>query len=85
MRVSELIELLKSMPQDAEVILQKDAEGNGYSPLDAVDSDCIYVPDSTWSGYVYSAEWTADEACMDQDEWDELLAQPRSVVLAPIN
>jgi len=84
--VKELIEELKDMPQDAEIIMQKDAEGNGYSPLSVVDLDAIYVPDSTWSGDVYSLDWTAGDCCLDEEEWEEMKANhPRCVVLAPIN
>lgn len=32
--VAELIKKLSEMPQDALVVLQKDAEGNGYDTLD---------------------------------------------------
>ena len=85
MKVKELIEALAALPPDAEVILQKDGEGNGYSPLSAVDGDAVYVPDSTWSGDVYSTDWTAEDACKDEDEWAEILAMPRCVVLAPVN
>jgi len=81
--VKELIEKLKDMPQDAEIIMQKDAD---YSPLSVVDPDALYVPDSTWSGDVYSLDWTAADCCMDEEEWEEMKANhPRCVVLAPIN
>jgi hypothetical protein len=85
MKVSELIKELSALDQNSEVILQKDAEGNGYSPLYAVDGDGIYISESTWSGSVYSAEWTAHDADMDADEWTEILKRPRCVVLAPVN
>ena len=51
MTVSELIEILRNEDQDRIVICQKDAEGNGYSPLHSV-TRVTYVPDSTWSGEV---------------------------------
>jgi len=35
MKVSELIEELKQLPQDHIVVLSRDAEGNGYSALDS--------------------------------------------------
>jgi hypothetical protein len=85
MKVSELITELLKLDQDADVILQKDSEGNGYSPLYAVDGAAVYVPDSTWSGSVYSTDWTADDADMDDAEWAEMLKRPRCVVLAPVN
>lgn len=34
MKVKELIEFLKNQPQDAEVLLSSDEEGNTYSPCD---------------------------------------------------
>ena len=85
MTVKDLIEALQSMPPDAQVILQKDGEGNGYSPLADVDGEAVYVPDTTWMGDVYSTSWTASDAAMAQDEWDDILKQPRCVVLAPTN
>ena len=85
MRVSELMDRLAELPEDAEVIMQKDGEGNGYSPLYEVDGNAIYVPKSTWSGDVYSTEWTANDADMDKDEWAQMLKKPRCVVLAPTN
>lgn len=85
MIVSELMDRLAELPEDAEVILQKDAEGNGYSPLYEVDGKAVYVAETTWSGTVYSTEWTANDADMDKEEWAEILAKPRCVVLAPTN
>lgn len=85
MKVKELIAELKKLDPNSQVILQKDSEGNGYSPLYAVDGEAIYIADTTWAGDVYSADWTADDADMDADEWAKLLKKPRCVVLAPIN
>ncbi len=78
MIVSELITLLQECPQDAQVILQKDAEGNGYSPLEGADDECMYVPESTWSGDVHSLENYEFEG------YDEPKAV-RCVVLFPVN
>ena len=36
-----------------------------------------YVPE------IYSANWTADEACMDEEEWNEFLENPRVLVITP--
>jgi hypothetical protein len=85
MKVSELVAALREVNQDAEVILQKDAEGNGYSPLYIVDGDAVYAPETTWSGNVYSCGWSAEDADMQPDEWAAILAKPRCVVLAPVN
>ena len=37
MNVSELIEYLLGFDPETEVILQRDSEGNGFSPLAGVD------------------------------------------------
>lgn len=51
MNVKQLIAVLSKLPIDSEVILQKDGEGNGYSPLaDVWGDNCAYLPDSTYSG-----------------------------------
>lgn len=70
MKAGELMQLLGLDP-NAEVILQKDAEGNGYSPLAGLDAKCVYVPNNTYSGEVYEAS-----------EGDK---RPRCVVLYPVN
>ena len=85
MKVRELLEALKDADLDAEVILQKDAEGNGYSPLEGADTESVYVPDTTWSGDVYSLDWSASDACMTTEEWDDVCKRPKCVVLYPVN
>lgn len=87
MKVSELIAILESCPQDALVIVQSDAEGNGYSPLHDAEGNCIYVADTTWSGEVYSIECTFEEAdCESEEEFEEFKASGQQcVVLVPIN
>lgn len=87
MTVEELIAELKGMPQDAEVILQKDAEGNDYSPLSGVDANAIYKPASTWHGEIVSTEWSAYDACYEsEEEWEQFKAvHPRCCVLYPVN
>lgn len=85
MKAKELIKLLKDSDSNAEVILQKDGEGNGYSPLSGVDTDAVYIPETTWSGEVFSTDWSAEEACMYEEEWQELCNEPHCVVLFPVN
>ena len=86
MKVKKLIGLLSKMPLDSEIILQKDGEGNSYSPLEGVDGDCIYTPNTTWSGDVVSTCWDADDACMSKASWIAFKANnPRCVVLYPVN
>lgn len=85
MKSHELAKLLLANP-DVELICQKDSEGNGYSPLSGVDFDVVYVPDSTWSGEVYSTEWSAEDADMDETEWEAIKKEHAGyAVLYPIN
>ncbi len=51
-----LIEMLDAVDDDCIVILQKDAEGNGYSPLAGVDADCVYEAETTWRCEAYPAD-----------------------------
>jgi hypothetical protein len=79
MTVEELMCMLSAMPMHYEVIIQKDAEGNDYSPLaGAADEDCYYEAETTWSGTVYSKEDFAD-GCGDEET-----AKP-VCVLFPVN
>jgi hypothetical protein len=85
MTVKELKEKLTNMPDDMQVILQKDSEGNGYSPLAGADNDAVYVPENSYSGEVYSMKWTADEADMSENEWEKIRKKPRALILYPTN
>jgi hypothetical protein len=85
MNVRELKEVIANLPDDMEVVLQKDREGNGYSPLEGADSNAVYIPDSTWSGDVYDMNWTANDACMTNEEWEEIKTLPRTLILYPVN
>ena len=88
----ELADYLAAQPRDRKVILRKDAEGNGHSPLaDAWEG--IYEPDSTWSGTVYPtaedvASWVASGAWSQEDADDRYEpgdAGERVIVLGPVN
>lgn len=67
---------LRDVPDDMPVVLQKDAEGNGYSPLSWVDLDHVYEPESTWAG---EARDTTDPD-YEPDDRDEKI-----VLLGPVN
>lgn len=91
MKVKELIEELSKMDGEREVILQKDGEGNGYSPLYDLDAGA-YVPDTTWSGDVLYEELTdelrrrgyAGEDCIDPGAIPGVDYLP-AVILCPTN
>jgi hypothetical protein len=68
-----------------EVILQKDGEGNGYSPCAGADT-AIYVADSTYSGEVYDLGASADDNGMDTNKWEAMkLRVPTAMILFPVN
>lgn len=85
MTVKELKNLIKNLPDDMEVILQKDEEGNGYSPLSDSTTDAVYVPEKTWCGEVYNPNWSAEDVCLEEDEWEEFKKRDRVLVLCPLN
>jgi hypothetical protein len=85
MKVKELLAALAKADPEAEVILQKDAEGNGYSPLRGADLKAVYVAENTYSGEVYPTTGRASDHCLTQAEWVEMKKRPRCVVLYPIN
>jgi hypothetical protein len=85
MLVKELMEILQEFDPESEVILQKDAEGNGHSPLSFWYSG-YYVAESTYSGSIFADEWSADDCGMDEDEWEKMREDtPLTMVLVPIN
>ena len=85
MLVKELIEILQEFDPDAQIIIAKDPEGNEYSPGWSYFSG-YYIPDTTYSGYVYDDTWTAEDCDMDEDQWEEMRRDnPVSVILVPTN
>ena len=86
MKVKQLIKELKKCNPESEVIVAKDEEGNGFSPLADIDGEnCVYTPDSTWSGELFDSRWTPDEACLDKKEHAKMLKKKRAVFLWPTN
>lgn len=90
MKLKALKKYVNNLPKDldnCEVVIQKDSEGNGYSPLSGVDEDTIYIPGSTYDGEVYDRNSTAEDNCMEEEEWEALKNDPkkRCIVLFPIN
>lgn len=76
MTVRELIEALQAIDPDMLVVLQKDPEGNGYSPLAGAEP-AYYVADSTWSGEVYGQT--------DIDSGDAPDGGQTALILWPVN
>ncbi len=63
MNVGDLRRLLEGHDEDTLVVLSKDAEGNGFSPLDELDEPGRhrYFPSSTWAGEVEGADEVGDD------------------------
>ena len=86
MKIKELKEAITDLDDEMEVVMSKDGEGNSYSPLADCDQDAIYISETTWYGEVYSTDWSAEDACMEDDEWEKFKAShKRCLVLAPVN
>lgn len=51
MTKAQLIAELADVPDDALVVLSRDSEGNGYSPLCNVGM-CRYAAETTWRGEI---------------------------------
>ena len=68
MTVGELIEQLSNYPPDTILVMSSDEEGNSYSPLAAIDDNCMYIADSTWSGEITPRYLTED---MRKAGWEE--------------
>jgi hypothetical protein len=86
MTIDELRKQLDGLnaPGDTPVILAKDAEGNGFSPLTEAEV-AMYATVSTWSGERYMTE----EDRQAEDEPDDYAEAPddavRAVFLWPTN
>lgn len=76
MKVKELIEFLKKQPQDAEVLLSSDEEGNSYSPVDI--KNCGYAS-GNFDTDAYPECFTNNIFTMDESEMhgDYIILYPR--------
>jgi hypothetical protein len=81
MTKKELIDAIKDLPDDMEIWSLGDDEGNSFRRITQVDYDAIAIVNDCGEIEMYSTYWTADEADMDEDEWEELLKEPRVIVL----
>jgi hypothetical protein len=85
MTISEFIKELQQYPQDYEVILSKDSEGNSYSPLVEI-VDGVYEEESTYSGDFLPFDIEYQEQGISKEEWEDYKSKNKKViVLYPIN
>jgi hypothetical protein len=85
MKAHELAKQLLEGP-DVQVIMQKDGEGNGYSPMSGSE-EAVYTAYNRYSGEVWNLNWTADDCDMLEEAWEAIKNNPerKCVVLYPIN
>lgn len=81
MTVKDLKVAIADLPDEMEVILQKDPEGNGYAPLTETDDHCVFIEDES---EVVDTRWTAEEACQPEQEWEEFKQRPKCLLLVPL-
>lgn len=87
MNVKELRQLLEDVPDDMLVIVQKDGEGNGYSPLDSVYTENnSYVSESSYGGEVKLTKLTSymKDCGFTKQDVAPKDAEP-CIVLIPVN
>lgn len=70
MKISELIAKLSQFPQDAEIIISSDSEGNSYSPLVDFDEGTIRPTDVGQYNIdsYYSNQHTDAQCCLKPGE-----------------
>lgn len=82
--VADLQAALATLPSDTLVVLAKDAEGNGFSPLVSA-LPAMYAAETTWSGEWYPTE----EQRLAEDDPDDYSPAPDNAVPAlflwPVN
>lgn len=86
MNIKQLKEVIKDLPDNMEVVIQTEREYE-FDPLKAVplvtaNSNVIYQPKR---GNAYLIEWSAEEACWEEEDWEELKTQPKSLLLSGTN
>jgi hypothetical protein len=86
----ELLDYLATRPRDRKIVLSKDAEGNGFSPL-ADAGEGMYAAETTWGGSVYlTPEDLAEQIARPGNPgYSDEDAAPddaeRVIVLGPVN
>lgn len=64
LNVGELLEVLKHLPLDMEVVLAEDPEGNGFSLLMELDHEAMVENQDVvilWPGIKVEPEWLDDD------------------------
>ncbi len=81
MKLKELRAIIAKLPKkfdSCEIILQRDPEGNGYSPLEGVDENVVKGQDD---GDIFRMKYSASDNCMEEKDWEELKNNPKNRVI----
>lgn len=85
MKVKDLINQLSELDGELEIFMASDSEGNHFHtiPDNCLSELSIYQKDGREID-VWSLNWTAEEACMKEEKWEEMKkTYPRGVILYP--
>lgn len=75
--VKQLIDSLRNLPEDANIVMAKDAEGNGF--IQNCDAALMYIHDDDKNEYQVDSVFSMEEYEADQlseEEWDEEYERP---------
>lgn len=76
MNIKELKEIIQELPDDMEVILSSDEEGNSYFPAQNYNSSSIYE-----DGNVIETKWSAEDNDFESEKAFETYIKNRNKVL----
>lgn len=75
---SDLLKLLEKYPDNTEIYLSRDEEGNGFNRLYQIE-DFYKVNDD-----FHSTKWSARDCCMTDEEFLEMqLSAPKVLIFWP--
>ena len=86
MTVRELIAALQACDPDYLVVMSRDSEGNGFSPVaETAGENNSYIPDTEWSGEIRIHHLTDELREHGYTDEDVDAEGQRAVVLWPTN
>lgn len=76
----ELIEMLKQVPEDTEILCTSDSEWN---QIRRATNAIVQIKEDYdgWQIDCYDPEWSAGDAGMEADEWQEFKSQAKKVIV----
>lgn len=84
MKVCDLIEELKQLDPDMEVVMSSDAEGNSYSPLSGYGVG-YYVKENSWSGEWWDEDDLSPLDFDEEKDYYDIVNQDKAIALFPVN